>query len=144
MGFAIAFDLRNLLKRLPLCSGMCIFEIYLLACERFNDGEHNTVAQVTVMCDSEHLPCNFFCVIIHPLAQVARVIAAKRLEGRKRLLLAGSAGVVPENHYPMQVVATGVGRPLISNRMVYLLSFKLRIKRSFNGVSNSYVDRIFY
>ena len=60
MRFAVAFDLRDFVERLPTHAILCICAIDLLAGERLDDREHAAVAQITVVRDGEDLARRFF------------------------------------------------------------------------------------
>ena len=55
MRLAVAFDLRDFIQRLPAHAILGVFAVDLLPCERLDDREHDAVAQIAVMSESEHV-----------------------------------------------------------------------------------------
>jgi hypothetical protein len=115
VGLAVTLDLRHLVERLPLGAGFGVGAIHRPAGERLDDREHDPVAQVAVVGDGEHPPGGLLLVRLHPLPEIARVVAAQGLEGGVGLHEARLETAVPKDHHPVQVVAGGVRRPLVAD-----------------------------
>ena len=78
-------------------------------------GNMHAVAEVAVVRDGQHLAAGLLLVGGHPLPQVARVVAAERLQRGEGLDLAGLRAVVAEDDVAVEVVAAGVRGPLVAD-----------------------------
>ena len=116
VGLAIPFDLGGFVKRLPLVAGRCVLEIDGFAGEGLDDREHDAVGEVAVMGDGQHLAAGLVLVCLHPVPQVARVVAALRLQRGVRLHHAGPLTVIAVNQNPVEIVAASVRCPLPADK----------------------------
>src|SRR5215510_13146278 len=104
MRLAVTLDLRDLVERLPTPAALGVGSINRRAGERLDDREHAAVAQVAVVRQSQHLATGLRFGLGHPLPQVARIVAAKRLLRGERFNQAGLRAVLTENDVAMQVI----------------------------------------
>ena len=74
--------------------------------------KHFGVAKVAVVGDGQQLPVGFLFILRHPLPEVLRVLADETREGDH---LVGLVRCIAIHHNPVQVVAAGIGRPLIAD-----------------------------
>ena len=101
MRLAVTLDLGDLIERLPTHPALGIVDIDRLAVDA-HIIEHQPVRQVAVMRNRQDLAAGFLLVRLHPVPQVlgvAAVVVGERDE------IFDLAGVVPEHHDPVQVVA---------------------------------------
>jgi hypothetical protein len=113
--FAVTLDLRGFVKGFPAHPRFSVVAVQALAGEGIALGEHDAVAEVTVVGDGQDLAASLILVALQPAPEVARVVAAQRLQGRIGLHHAGLGAVVAIDHHAMQVVAAGVRRPLVTD-----------------------------
>ena len=132
MRLAVAFDLRDFVERLPAHAILGVFAVDLLAGERLDDREHDAVAQIAVMGESEHVAAGFLFEGRHPFPQVARIVTAERFLRGVRFDLAGPEPVLPEDDIAMKVVSAGVRSPLIADESGEA-AWVIRLVRGFNG-----------
>src|ERR1700756_3072882 len=101
MGLAVTLDLDRLIEPFPLLTSRGSVE-----------REHAPIREVAVVRYGQHSPVRLVFVSLHPLPQVARVVAAQGLYGCVGFDKARLGRVVAENDIAVQVVAAGIRRPL--------------------------------
>ena len=82
MRFAVALGLRRLVEPFPPGALLDIFLVHRLAGEGLDQREHAAVGQVAVVGDRQHVAAGLVLIGLHPLPQVARIVAAERLQRR--------------------------------------------------------------
>ncbi len=60
MGFAVPFDLRHFVERLPASAAVGVSTVDLVTCERLDDREHAAVAEVAIVRQGQHFAAGFF------------------------------------------------------------------------------------
>src|SRR5688572_26912603 len=116
MRFAIALDLRRLVKPLPASAVLSVFTVDRLTGERLDRRKHPPITEVAILGDGELPAAGFFLIGLHPFPEITRIVAAGRFLGDERLDLAGLVSVVAEDDVTVQVVAAGVGGPFIADK----------------------------
>src|ERR1700722_2836111 len=115
MGLTIPFDLCSFVERLPTGAILGVFAVDPLAGERLDDRKHAAVAQIAVMRQRKNLRAGFFLAHRHPLPEVTWIGAAERRQGGEGLDEAGLRAIVAPDHVAMEIVATGIRGPFITD-----------------------------
>ena len=84
MGFTVAFDLGDLIERLPFGTQFDVVFIDLATGVGIFHGEHPTVGKIAVVRNCKRLPTSLGLVIFEPNIEVQRICRAKRRLCRQR------------------------------------------------------------
>ena len=105
VSFAIALDLGDFVKRLPLRPGFCVLPGDGLVVHMVDQWKHETVRQVAVVSDGEHVAAGLVLVGLQQRPEIFRIRAALGWIGGGGHGLAGVLGAIPIDDHTMQVLA---------------------------------------
>ena len=114
MSLAIALHLGDFVDALALGARLGVLAVERLAVERLDQREHDSVAEIPVVRDRQHLAARLLLVGFHPFPQIARIGAARRVvdEG---LDLPRLVAVVAEQDVAVHVRAVDQRGPLVAD-----------------------------